>query len=422
MLAVWWIKLHDFFGVFAYVVAAFAGVFAGIITGVLPGLHINLVAVVVAALFYSSNVFGQMNIAPLAVAAFILAMSISHVFHEFLPSVFLGFSESDAALAVLPGHRMLLRGQGRKAVMLAAFGCLIGVLALVLLSPVLLLAIKPVFNATKSHVWLILAAVVAFQLLKSKNIKSAAVKALTFSLSGAFGVAVFSLPSVNQPLLPMFSGLFGISSLIGGLLNHSAFPLQQQNSAIKIKKPLKIAKLVAFGLFSSSLMGIFPALGPAQAAMLGTSAFRRMRASAYIFLIGIIASASMLIAVLTLYSFGKARNGSIAVMGNILGTFSTNTHSTMLLLAVAVVAAAVSCISVIFMTKFFLLLIRKVNYSLLSWLVIIFVTGFVATISGPVGVLVLAAATAIGMFPVLTKSSRQLLMGCLMVPVIGYYI
>ena len=237
ILAVRRVKVYEFLGVFAYVVAA---VFAG-------------------SAGSNSTVSGI--IGPFAVAVFILAMSISHVFHEFLPSVFLGFSESDAALAVLPGHKMLLRGQGRKAVMLAAFGCLTGVLALVMLSPVLLLAIKPIFNATKGYVWLILAAVVAFHLLRSKNIKSAAAKALTFSLSGAFGVAVFSLPGINQPLLPMFSGLFGISSLIGGLLNRSAFPLQQQNSAIKIKKPLKIANLTAVGLFSSALMGIFPALG-----------------------------------------------------------------------------------------------------------------------------------------------------------------
>src|SRR3989338_5108061 len=132
ILAVWLVKVYEFLDVFAYVVAAVAGVLVGILTGILPGLHINLVAVVVAAVFAGSAVSNSTVsgiIGPFAVAVFILAMSISHVFHEFLPSVFLGFSESDAALAVLPGHRMLLRGQGRKAVMLAAFGCLTGVLA-----------------------------------------------------------------------------------------------------------------------------------------------------------------------------------------------------------------------------------------------------------------------------------------------------
>ncbi|MEK6854430.1 MAG: tripartite tricarboxylate transporter permease, partial [Nanoarchaeota archaeon] len=227
---------------------------------------------------------------------------------------------------------------------------------------------------------------------------------------------------INQPLLPMFSGLFGISSLIGGLVNRSSFPPQQQRVAIKVVRPIKVVKLLCVGLFSSSLMGIFPALGPAQAAMLGTAALRRLKASAYMFLLGVIASASMLIAVLTLYSFGKARNGSIAVMGNILGTFSTNPYSTMLLLAVAVVASGVSCISVVFISRLFSLLITKLNYSLLSWLVILFIAVFVAYVSSFIGVMVLATATAIGLVPVITRSSRQLLMGCLMVPVIGYYV
>ena len=108
----------------AYLAATFAGILAGIFTGLLPGLHVNAAAVLVASLFYGRD-------GGLVLAALIIAMSISHVFHEFLPSVFLGFSESEAALAVLPGHRMLLNGQGRKAVMMSAFGGIIGVLGLV---------------------------------------------------------------------------------------------------------------------------------------------------------------------------------------------------------------------------------------------------------------------------------------------------
>ncbi len=404
---------------FGFLFATVAGVLVGILTGILPGLHINLVAVVVAALFYGSDLFSQTGINVLAVAAFILAMSISHVFHEFLPSVFLGVSESDAALAVLPGHRMLLRGKGRKAVLLAAFGGFTGVITLALLSPLLLPMIKPIFSATKSYIWLILVAVIAVHFLKNREPKAIALNALVLALSGLFGIAVFSLPSINEPLLPMFSGLFGLSSLFGGLLHRSSFPFQQQTAAINIRKPLKAAKLVAVGLFSSSLMGLFPALGPAQAAMLGTTALRKLQASAYMFLLGVIASASMLFALLTLYSFGKARNGSIAVMGDL---FSLTADSAALLLAVAVIAASVSCISVIFLSKLFSLLIKKVNYSLLSWLVITFIAAFVMYISGITGLLILAVAALIGLVPVLTKSSRQLLMGCLMVPVIGYYI
>ncbi len=400
------------------IIAALAGFAAGIITGILPGLHINLVAVVVASLLYGNRNFANPE-SSLAAAVFILAMSISHVFHDFLPSIFLGFSESEAALAVLPGHRMLLRGEGRKAAMLAALGALIGVVALAGLSPLLLLIIKPLFAATKSYVPLILASIVILQVARSQTIKDAAVKALIIVLAGTFGLVVFRLPNLNQPLLPMFSGLFGLSSLIGGLLHKSSFPIQHSNAEIKIKKPLAAAKTAAVGLLSSSLMGLFPSLGPAQAALLGTVVLGKIRAPAYVFLLGVISSASMLFALLTLYSFGKARNGSIAVMENIM---PLTKDSTILFLIVAVIAAFLSCMSVLFLSRLFIQLTARINYALLSWAVIILIALFVAAFSGLIGLLVLAVAAAIGMVPVLTRSSRQLLMACLMVPVIGYYV
>lgn len=399
---------------FILLFAAAAGVAAGIITGILPGLHINLVAVAVSSMVIAKE------LDPVAVAVFIISMSISHVFHEFVPSVFLGFSESESALSVLPGHRMLMKGQGRKAVMLASFGALSGTLALIMISPLLLIAIKPVFSATKSHIALILIGVIAVHFIKcGKKPKALAINATVLFLSGAFGLAVFSLPNLKEPLLPMFSGLFGLSSIIGGLLSGSSFPVQQKAAAIKAGSALKVAKLASVGLFSSSLMGMFPALGPAQAAMLGTASLRKLKAPAYMFLLGTIASASMLFALLTLYSFGKARNGSIAVMGELL---EINLASASLLLAVAAVAASAACITVAMVSKLFVMAAGKMNYCLISWLTIAFIIAFVALISGIIGLLVLATATAIGMVPVLTRSSRQLLMGCLMVPVIGHYL
>lgn len=389
--------------------AALAGYITGIFTGILPGLHINLAANLVAAYLGTTGNF--------AVAAFLISMSISHVFHEFIPSVFLGVSESDAALAVLPGHRLLLKGEGMGAVKIAALGGLAGVIALVLLSPALILVIKPIFSATKSYIGIILAAVIIIQLLKARTIRCAAKNAFVLLLSGAFGLAVFSLPTLHEPLLPMFSGLFGLSSLLGSL-KHPSFPPQNQSREVKMPGA-HAAKLLSVGILSSSLMGIFPALGPAQAAMLGTAAFRKIKAKAYMFLLGTIASASMLFSVLTLYSFGKARNGSISVMGNLL---QLDGGSTALLLAVAVAVAAISCISVTAISKLFIKVMGRINYRLMCLAIATFLFALVIMISGPLGAMVLIVATAIGIIPILAKTSRQLLMGCLMVPVIGYYV
>jgi len=394
-------------------IAAFAGYVVGIFTGILPGLHINMVANIAASLI-SSGLTGNF-----ALAAFLLAMSISHVFHEFLPSVFIGVSESEAALAVMPGHRMLLQGKGRKAVMLAAFGGVLGVVALALASPILLMLIKPAYSAVKNYIAFVLIAVIIVHFLKVKTLRSLALNGITLLLASAFGLAVFRIPTLNQPLLPMFSGLFGLSSLIVGMVKQPSFPKQQEDVTIAINQPIKAAKALSVGLLASSLMGLFPALGPAQAAMLGTSAFRKIKAGAYMFLLGTVASASMLFSILTLYSFGKARNGSIVVLGNFL---QLDASSTAKLLAIACVVAGVACTSTVMLSRLFLKLVRKVNYKLMCRAIMAFLLVFVFFVSGPIGVAVMVTAAAIGMVPILTRTSRQLLMCCIMAPVIGYYI
>ncbi len=396
----------------AYLAATAAGILAGVFTGLLPGLHVNAAAVLAASLFYSVE-------GSLALAVSIIAMSISHVFHEFLPSVFLGFSESEAALAVLPGHRMLLNGEGRKAVMISALGGVIGVVGVALLAPMLVIALRPAFSATKGFVAPILAAVIAFHFYKSRKQKKALTDLLVLLLSGAFGIAVFSLPAVREPLLPMLSGLFGVSSLAWGLFNKASIPPQQQEAVITAKHPLKIARLFTIGIFSSSLMSLFPSLGPAQAAMLGTSTLRKLKAESYLLLLGIISSASMLLGLLTLYSFEKARNGSIAVIGSMV---QISPSAVALLLAAAVIAASLSFISAVLISRPFSTLIRAMDYPLIIKAVIAAIALLVALLSGFTGLIVLAVATAIGLMPVMARSSRQMLMGCLMVPVMLHYL
>jgi putative membrane protein len=394
------------------ILAVLIGIIAGVITGVLPGLHINLVAVIAASLLYIG--FAD----PFIVAVFIMAMSISHVFHEFLPSIFLGVSESEAALAVLPGHRMLLKGLGRRAVLLSSFGGLLGVVVLVLFSPLLVKIAGMLFSLTKNHIGFILIGVISIHFLKNRKPKAIGLNGLVLGLSGLLGIAVFSLPRISEPLLPMFSGLFGVSSLIGGFVHRSVLPEQKKDASSEINF-WKTGKMLLVGLFSSMLMGLFPALGPAQAAMLGTSAVRKITAPAYLFLLGVISSASMLFTVLTLYSFGKARNGSIAVLGEIL---PLNSDIVILLMVVALIAAFVSSISCVILSKPFSVVIKKFDYRIIGFVVIVFISLLVTIFSGVTGLVVLVVATAIGLVPVLTRSSRQLLMGCLMIPVIGYYL
>ena len=83
------------------------GILAGIFTGLIPGLHINLIGAIVVS-FATKNPLGF----PIYFAVGIVAMSITHTFLDFIPSIFLGCPNEDTSLSSLPGHELLKQGKG----------------------------------------------------------------------------------------------------------------------------------------------------------------------------------------------------------------------------------------------------------------------------------------------------------------------
>ena len=74
---------------------------------------------------------------PLGLAVFIISMSITHTFLDSIPSIFLGAPDADMAMAILPGHQLLLEGRGFEAVKLTVIGSLLCLLLGILIVPVL---------------------------------------------------------------------------------------------------------------------------------------------------------------------------------------------------------------------------------------------------------------------------------------------
>ena len=91
------------------------GFVLGIPSGLVPGLHINNFAAMLLAL--SPMLIGQ-GLTPYHMASIILASSISQTFFDAIPAIFLGAPDSDTALTVLPGQRLMLEGRGIEAVRL----------------------------------------------------------------------------------------------------------------------------------------------------------------------------------------------------------------------------------------------------------------------------------------------------------------
>src|SRR3989339_1808815 len=139
-------------------IAIVLGCLMGVVTGLTPGLHINLVALILLSI--SPFLLGYTNV--IAVASFIIAMSITHTFNDFISATYLGAPADDTALAVLPAHRMLLEGMGHEAVKLTVIGSLLCLILTIILSPLLIFIVPIIFDYLKDYIGWILLGIVVF--------------------------------------------------------------------------------------------------------------------------------------------------------------------------------------------------------------------------------------------------------------------
>ncbi|MBI2101371.1 tripartite tricarboxylate transporter permease [Candidatus Woesearchaeota archaeon] len=392
-------------------IAIVLGCLMGVVTGLTPGLHINLVALILFSI--SPFLLGYTNV--IAVASFIIAMSITHTFADFISATYLGAPADDTALAVLPAHRMLLEGMGHEAVKLAVIGSLLCLILTVVLSPLLIFIVPIIFAYLKDYIGWILLAVVVFMILREENANKKFWAFAVAALSGILGLVVFNVPNLKDPLLPMLSGLFGVSVLLLSLTQKTSLPVQRTTEMIKVKTK-DMAKALSSGIFSGSLVSIFPGLGPAQAAVVAGQVVGKIEVAAYLVLVGGINTVSMILSLITLFTIEKARNGSIIVVQQLLQNINLNIL--VLFMSAALVAGGIATFFTLYTSKVFSSIMNRLNYSMLSIGIIAFIGLMVLYFSGIVGFLILIIATFIGLIPNIVDVSRSNSMACLLVPII----
>jgi TctA family transporter len=317
------LALETFFLEWAWLIGSFfIGIFLGCMTGLIPGFHVNNVALI--ALSMSPLAVG-IGIPLSAVAAIIVAMGTVHTFLNYIPSALLGAPDGDTALALLPGHRMLISGHAAQGVAYSARGSQLGLLLSVMLLifarlifgkdpglglyetsrdilPWLLLAISAFLILTETTRlawprWLqwstkwariplpktieftipvgklrITRKWEALDLRFSDNSRIAGMMVATsfFLLAGFYGWAVFTLPGrspVGMPsatlLMPALAGLFGVANLIDIYVTTSEMPPQEPNWELPPWKPLLVPCFLSS--ICASVMAILPGMTAAQA-------------------------------------------------------------------------------------------------------------------------------------------------------------
>jgi putative membrane protein len=395
--------------VLEFLVALLLGVLFGVLTGLVPGVHINLVAVLVLSLSLSSSV----GVIPLLV--FLSVLALTHTFVDVLPSVFLGAPGEEMSLSVLPGHKFLLSGMGHFAVHLTLFGSLLGVLSLFLVVPLFVFVLLPLIPFLSQMMAFFLVWVVILMLFGER--KFWFVSLLVFVLSGLLGLVTLSSP-IREPLLPLFAGLFGVSTLVHSLSQGTVLPFQDTSAFPLLRRDL--VKPFVVTVFVSPIASLFPGLGSSQAAVIGSKLARRVNRDEFLVLLGSINTLVMLVSFLTLFFIGRTRTGIAAVMKELVSTLTIN-HLFIMGLAI-IIATPIAFFITSKLSKIIAKNLVRIPYKKVSLATIMFITIITTIISGPLGVLVLVVSTLTGLTCIHYHTKKTFLMGSLLLPTIIHYL
>ncbi len=394
-------------------IAVGLGVLAGIVTGITPGIHVNLVSVIVVSLApmllqYTSAV---------VLGAFIISLAIIHTFLDAIPSIYLGAPDAGQVLNVLPGHRLLLKGEGHNAVLYTIVGSL-GSLGLgVMLFPLFIYGMMKLQPLVSSIVGYVLVVMVVYMIAREK--KKWFYCTAAFLLSGVLGLLVFTIPDLHQPLFPLLSGLFGFSLLIMSLSDNTTIPVQDVTKKMRLSARNTI-KSVGAGTGMGFIAAFLPGFGSSQAAIIATQFVGDIGDEGFLSLVSGLNTANMLISIAAVYAIEKARNGAIVAINQLIG--GVGFEEMMLFLGVALVAGGIGAVITIYGSKIFCKWIMKVNYRYLVYGILGFITVLTIYFDGWLGMVILLTATAIGLLTSVWGIAKNHLMGCLLLPVILYFV
>jgi putative membrane protein len=383
------------------------GIFLGTISGLTPGIHINLVGTILISIASLSF----LNLNPVYLMILIVSMAITHTFVDFIPSIFLGCPDTDTHLSVLPGHEMLKEGKGHEAIALAVYGGLVATILLILLSFPSVLIISKIYPLLIKAMAYILIFTSVLLIFLEKNKFSAFI---AFSLCGILGICTLNL-NLKEPLLPLLTGLFGSSMIIKSINEKVKIPPQE----ISFPK-IESCRPIFGSVLASLLCGFLPGLGSGQAAILGTTISKSTDKKEFLFLLGATNVFVMGFSFISLYAISKTRTGAAVAVQEILGEL--NLSFFILILGIILVSGIIAFFISMNLAKYSSDKITKIDYTLISKIVLALLIIIVLLFSGIQGFFVFIVSTLTGMYCNSLPIRKTQMMGCLLLPTIIFYL
>lgn len=433
------------------------GVLTGIATGLLPGLHVNNIALILLSLSSAIiSVFSFLfeygiskEFILVLICVYIISTSISHTFHDVIPSTFLGAPDEDMALSVLPAHSLLLEGKGYEAVALSAMGSYGAILfCFLLLIPIRFIIGSPLFfyEILKDIMLFVLIAISILMIGTEKGkiddfVKKGKIPAIIgmlfatfiFFISGIFGIIIFDVPvdspiGLSSPVLfPALAGLFGTPTLITSLMTKPVIPKQIIKNPILDKKAKNSSLLsIITGSLGGILVSIIPGITSATGTVIAMNARGESSKKQTIITLSAVNTACAFFVVVVMFIILKSRSGATLAAMELISISEWNDLLMPSNLAYLLIALLLGGTLSYFLTlkvgKIFAKKFADVPYALIVKLTISLVVILVFLFTGILGILILVVSTFIGLLPVEWGVRRSHCMGVLLIPIILYFL
>ena len=389
-------------------IASAIGILLGVVAGLLPGLHPNNTIPMILGL---SFLFG-----PMATAVILVTSGVANSFVNFIPSILLGAPEDSTVLGVLPGHKLFLEGRGYEAIKLCLTGSLGGILFSIMTLPAFVFIIPPLYEMIRPHVHWLLIAVVGYMILSEKG-KNKFLGLFVFVLSGFLGLVVLN-NFADSALFPLLSGLFGLPMLLMSIFQKTGLPEKFTYDEEKIERK-NLFSCISIGSLGGIIAGLLPGLGSTQSTMITQQVFRREGGGReFLISIGAITACDIVYSILALWLIGNPRSGIAVGVSKLL---EVGMKETLFFISLIIISAGVSTFLTLKLTKISLHFLRKVNYQKLCLLTSVFLFALTILFSGLIGMLILIVSIAVGFIPNRLNIRRTYGMGCLILPVILFF-
>ena len=173
-------------------------------------------------------------------------------------------------------------------------------------------------------------------------------------------------------------------------------------------------------IIASPICSFLPGLGSGQAAIIGNTILRKNDKKGFLVLLGATNTLVMGFSFISLYLISRTRTGAALAIKEIFPQISFSIL--MLIIITALITGLISFKLTNHLAEFFTKQIHKINYTKISIATLSLLLFLVFLVSDFLGLIILIISTLTGLYCISLGVRRTNMMGCLLIPVILFYL